>query len=321
MVAGGRVLVEVFDGAWSKRFSHFVENTRTELLVVSPFLGTFGSDLVLRNLRSRVKLRLLTAVTLRHILDRASDYEALATLAKRGETRNLERLHAKVYLSDQSRAIVTSANLTQPGLTSNHELGIELSQDPERSRVITEVEALWAQGNPIRGLPPARSVLSAASTLRDSFANTSVFEKPFIEGSILGQVQTALTPGVRPVSPLKPLRPSILQRVSSQFKSQPDVAIKEIELESEKERARTLRAVIRAQLSAMLQRGVALQVERIYDLAKQAHPHLCNDGFLCTHRGITRNQAEWKHQVRWALLDLRHQGVVERTPQGHWYLV
>jgi len=50
---------------------------------------------------------------------------------------HLPRLHAKVYVADESRAVVTSANLTDGGLFFNYELGIRVA-DPETARQIRE---------------------------------------------------------------------------------------------------------------------------------------------------------------------------------------
>jgi hypothetical protein len=45
------------------------------------------------------------------------------------------RLHAKVYIADNSGAIITSANLTRSGLFRNYEYGVEISDANAVSRI------------------------------------------------------------------------------------------------------------------------------------------------------------------------------------------
>ncbi len=40
---------------------------------------------------------------------------------------HLPRLHAKVYVADSRRAIITSGNLTSGGLDLNYEYGVEIT--------------------------------------------------------------------------------------------------------------------------------------------------------------------------------------------------
>ena len=55
------------------------------------------------------------------------DLEALLELSRslpKFELTHLPSLHAKVYVADESMAVVTSANLTEPGITGNLEYGV-----------------------------------------------------------------------------------------------------------------------------------------------------------------------------------------------------
>lgn len=65
------------------------------------------------------------------------------------EIIDLPRLHAKVYVADESCALVTSANLTPSGLDSNWEYGIAVT-DPVAVRGIRQdLEQYAALGNPL----------------------------------------------------------------------------------------------------------------------------------------------------------------------------
>ena len=63
---------------------------------------------------------------------KASDLKALRALAERaGGILSLSSLHAKVYLIDNKRALITSANATHSGMHRNRECGYQLTSASE----------------------------------------------------------------------------------------------------------------------------------------------------------------------------------------------
>lgn len=102
---------------------------RSRLVVASPYVGSTFPKLLLSKLRS-VSSVLITRTTLRDFAVGSSDLAAVCQTASLGtEVRSLPRLHAKVFVFDGSRALVTSANATPSGFYRNLECGIELT-DP-----------------------------------------------------------------------------------------------------------------------------------------------------------------------------------------------
>ncbi len=71
---------------------------------------------------------------------------------------------------------------------------------------------------------------------------------------------------------------------------------------------RELRKLCREVLRMVLTRPSTIQ--EIYSEVIDRFPTECNDAVLCTCGGISRTQPEWKHQVRWAMQDLKYQGFV-----------
>ena len=49
-----------------------------------------------------------------------------------------------------------------------------------------------------------------------------------------------------------------------------------------------------------------MQVSKIIEYIKQQHPDLCDDSVKCECGGIVRKNTEWKHQIRWAIADLKY---------------
>lgn len=85
-----------------------------------------------RNSRGLEQLDLLTNFTPDGLVSGSSNPRAMADLvADVPVTRvfHLGGLHAKAYVADQSRALITSANLTMNGLYSNTEIGVLVDDD------------------------------------------------------------------------------------------------------------------------------------------------------------------------------------------------
>jgi phosphatidylserine/phosphatidylglycerophosphate/cardiolipin synthase-like enzyme len=102
-----------------------------DVFVSSPYVTKQGADLLGRQyLRASVcalgQLTLLTNLSPSNVTQGSTDPEALRTLATpapRMEIYHLLSLHAKVYVADTRRVIVTSGNLTFSGLNTNYEYG------------------------------------------------------------------------------------------------------------------------------------------------------------------------------------------------------
>ena len=83
-------------------------------------------------LGDKTAVTLLTRTLLMDFASKASNLEALRALAKRnGYILSLSSLHAKVYVIDDKRALITSANATYSGMNRNRECGYQLTDSSE----------------------------------------------------------------------------------------------------------------------------------------------------------------------------------------------
>jgi len=81
----------------------------------------------LDNKPSDARVSLLTSYKMTNFYRNSSDLMALRCfIENRVEVRNYPPLHAKTYIFDSERAIITSANLTLGGLQNNYECGVLL---------------------------------------------------------------------------------------------------------------------------------------------------------------------------------------------------
>ena len=105
----------------------FLDLVRTsqEQLLASPFIKANIAKMILDNKPTKANISLLTSYKLTNFYRKTSDLLALKYFIESSiEVRNYPTLHAKTYIFDSERAIVTSANLTLGGLQNNYECGI-----------------------------------------------------------------------------------------------------------------------------------------------------------------------------------------------------
>jgi hypothetical protein len=96
--------------------------------VSSPYIGDYLGKAV-SNLDSNVSITLITRTLLTDFASNASNLDAVRGLAARaGGILSLSSLHAKVYVIDSKRALITSANATFSGMYRNRECGFEITR-------------------------------------------------------------------------------------------------------------------------------------------------------------------------------------------------
>lgn len=101
-------------------------------------------ELERRHIAKSVQLCLITNLSPVNLQYGSLDPQALILLLEslpRAQVVHLGGLHAKVYVADSRMAIVTSANLTEGGITHNYEFGVCLLNADHVSRVRQHLEA------------------------------------------------------------------------------------------------------------------------------------------------------------------------------------
>jgi len=96
-----------------------------EQLFASPFVKNNITNMVIENRPKDAQISLLTSYKLTNFYRGSSDLQALSDCIKNNiEVKSYSRLHAKTYIFDSQKAIVTSANLTLGGMQNNYECGV-----------------------------------------------------------------------------------------------------------------------------------------------------------------------------------------------------
>lgn len=146
-----------------------LSRTRDELLLASPYVKTSEMHWLLGQLTKRgVPLRrllLVTDIRSENVLSGSLDLEALELLidgVPNAQVINLPRLHAKIYIADTSFALITSANLTRPGMQLNFEYGVGIDDPKDVGVVRDDLEKYSRLGGVI-----SREVISSLRSATD----------------------------------------------------------------------------------------------------------------------------------------------------------
>jgi hypothetical protein len=122
--------LRLVDSGWDREFIRALERDHRAVRVCSPFIKLRATERLLAHGRPET-LEVITRFDLADFAARVSDTSALRLLLDAGATiRGVKRLHAKVFFLGADHVIVTSANLTERGLRTNHEFGF-VANDPE----------------------------------------------------------------------------------------------------------------------------------------------------------------------------------------------
>jgi len=121
-------LIKVIKSPWEHQFLDLIHSCKYNIRIASPYVKENVVNKIFQSKESNTKLNLITSCKLMNFYRNASDISAISNILKRGgRVYNFQSLHSKIYIFDNVKAIITSANLTYGGLLNNYEYGIEIS--------------------------------------------------------------------------------------------------------------------------------------------------------------------------------------------------
>ena len=134
--------IQLVDGGWGKKFTEALSGDASELRIICPFIKVRALERLLRH--NPGKVQVITRFNLADFAEGVSDVAALRKLLNyKARVRGVLNLHAKLYIFGESRAIITSCNLTEAALTRNHEFGIVIEDKAIISRCLAYFDSLW----------------------------------------------------------------------------------------------------------------------------------------------------------------------------------
>ena len=134
--------IRLVDKGWDKEFTEALNADSSELRIICPFIKTNTVERIL-SLQPN-KIQVITRFNLADFSEGVSDITALRKLLDASASvRGVRNLHAKLYVFGASRAIITSANLTEAALTRNHELGLVTEDTTTLAKCRAYFSSLW----------------------------------------------------------------------------------------------------------------------------------------------------------------------------------
>lgn len=275
---------------WRDGLSKLLRAARSDVLISSPFVTWRGVSFLREHLPSSFetegRLTILTDLSSHNVVQRATDPKALQDLAGTAAKitlYHLPRLHAKVYLADESTAIITSGNLTEGGLRLNFEYGVSVVDAAAVAQVRSDIEG-YASLGALLGLGQLSAYSAAAEEARVAFGNQ----------------QRSIRRSVRKVYE------EALERAN-------------VELLKLKVADDSVHSILSKTVVYLLRREGPLSTVKIHPLVQALHPDICDDEVERVING-ERFGKKWKHRVRTAQAMLKRQGQIELRDDGRWHL-
>ena len=131
-------MVRLLSGPWRSDLAGIASAARESVLVVAPFIKEEESAWLCSQLRPGIEVITLANINTDAISASALDLAALRRLVEVSPLARLvalSNLHAKVFVADETAAIVTSGNLTRSALDRNLEYGV-LLREPDLVRAV-----------------------------------------------------------------------------------------------------------------------------------------------------------------------------------------
>ncbi len=149
--------IDFISQPWEDLLDELVGAAREHLILVAPFIKKHPLQRISKLLSelpsgSRPQITILTNLDWNSLLQDTLEISALVEFVEQVQTvsvYSLSSLHAKIYLADQNKAIVTSANLTSRGLRSNTEYGVIIRDPGMVNRVYQDVTSFLEKSEPI----------------------------------------------------------------------------------------------------------------------------------------------------------------------------
>jgi len=275
------VAIRPLHRGWKDALIDLIDSAQRELVVAAPFITAEGTKVVADHLsaavRERGRLEMVTDLSPAHVCDGSLDTDALAGLASshsRCSIWHVPALHAKVYIADSERAIVTSGNLTAGAFYRNAEYGVEIADVSLVGQIRADIADFQAIGAPVAA-DSMRNYADAARTVRETFARQRAKVDPTLRRAFNDAVRSAETELIR------------LRLAGG-----------------------AMHTVFAKTITILLARQGPMPTPAIHAMIQQLHPDLCDDTVDRVIDGKNFGK-KWKHAVRTAQQQLKKRGIVE----------
>ncbi|PYS88310.1 MAG: hypothetical protein DMF64_20725 [Acidobacteria bacterium] len=274
-------MIELLPSPFAPKLHKFIDSLQSSCFICSPYI-TAGPVRRLVNvieekhIEDAITVKVVTDISAGNLVSGSTDVEALILMMERirkVEVVYLPRIHAKIYISGESSAIIGSANFTDGGSYTNLEYGVHINE-PNIVRQVTSDATKYAQLGAV-------VTLSQLSDLRDQVQQLR---------SVVRDEQRSINKKLRTLS----------------IKLQRNTEDNLIRIRTQN---RTVNAIFAETILYLLSRREMSTIE-LNDQIRLIHPDLCDDSIDRVIDGKHFGKF-WKHQVRSAQVYLKRKGVIQ----------
>jgi ribosomal protein S20 len=274
-------MLKLLRSPYTSKFRRFIDSLDSSCCICSPYITAGPMRRLVNSVEEKraqdtVTVKIITDISAGNIVQGSTDIEALIYLIdhiRQVEIVYLPKVHAKVYISGDSLAIISSANFTDGGTFRNLEYGVQID-DPPLVRQVTDDVTEYARLGSVVNLKQLSDLRSQVKNLR----------------SIVQSEQRSINKKLRVLS-------AELQRTT------------EDNLIRIRTSQRTSHAIF-ADTILYLLTGLALTTIEINEYIREIHPDLCDDRIDRIIDGKHFGKF-WKHQVRSAQVYLKRKKAIE----------
>ncbi len=275
------VAIRPLHRGWRHALIELIDSAQRELVIAAPYITADGtkvvSDHLSASVRQQGRLEVVTDLSPGHLCDGSLDADALAGLAtgyERCSIWHVPALHAKVYIADSERAIVTSGNLTAGAFYRNAEYGVEIKDSGLVGQIRADIADFQSIGACVTP-DSMRQYADAARVVKETFARQRAKVDPTLKRAFKDAVRSAETELIR------------LRLAGG-----------------------AMHTVFAKTIMLLLARRGPLPTTEIHTLVQQLNPDLCDDSIDRVIDG-KRFGKKWKHAVRTAQQQLKKRGLVK----------
>ncbi len=283
-------MIETLQRGWNKNLNNIFQSVEKELTVSSPYISDVGAEFLLKNISKKFMengvLNFITDLSPRNIYQGSTDpksFQLLFNSINSIQLFHLPRLHAKVYISDNEKAIVTSGNLTAGGIYNNFEYGVFINQNSKVSIIKNDLLS-YANLGAIINSEEIDSYCEISEEIRKIYKQKEKSSKNEIEIKFKKAITKANDELIR-------------ARLAGG----------------------ALHSVFERTILYLLQKNGPLPTIIIHKLVEEIHPDLCDNNIDRVIDGVNFGK-KWKHAARTAQQHLKKKGLAT-IENGLWKMI
>ncbi|KKQ23034.1 MAG: hypothetical protein A3G45_01550 [Candidatus Staskawiczbacteria bacterium RIFCSPLOWO2_12_FULL_37_15] len=278
--------MQLFKSPFEKDFRILLGKTKRELTISSPYINENGIDVFSSSIneKSKVRLNVLTNFSVRNIVDNVTQPSALLKIYddfKEIKISSLAKLHAKVYVVDETFAVITSANLTYGGIKSNFEYGVLIDDKKIVKSVKEDILDYANLGNSI-----GRIFLEKINDESKKIRKIKIVKENNFKNSDLAKLLNQSE-----------------QKINAEL------------LENRVTKGKTINEIFSDTIIYLLSKYGSLTTDELNVHIQSIHSDICDDTIDRVINGQHFGKL-WKHSVRNAQLSLKKKG--EINSEGKW---